>query len=68
MKGESLKETVILCQWGYYKIILIYQISHRKEFQALALPHSLWQRANAYSISFRNSLQWPIYITCDQIS
>ena len=31
-------------------------------FQVLTFCHSLWQRANAQNISYRNSLPWPICI------
>ena len=31
-------------------------------FRALAVRHSLWRRDNAWKVSFRNPLQWPIYI------
>jgi len=39
-------------------------IGHHKEtFQALALRQSEWRRrANAWNVSFRISLRWPIYI------
>ena len=46
---------------------LTMQIGHCKEirkltFRALALRRSVRRRANARNVSFRISLQWPIYI------
>ena len=39
-------------------------LGHRKEFpepQQFAIVNSLWQKANAWKVSFRNSLRWLIY-------
>ena len=63
-KKKTFFEARSICNCAVFQVLLseLYGLVFTKEIIILSISDSLWRRANARNVSFRISVQWPIYI------